>query len=826
MASYSTAQIAGVLDARKVGREFPCQIDYFLIDSRKLIYPESSLFVAIKTSKRDGHAYIDDLYRRGIRNFLVSSLPSDFIYDDALFLCVDDTIAALQQLAIFHRSQFDYPVVGITGSNGKTIVKEWANHLLHNEYKIVRSPRSYNSQIGVPLSVLQMSAEYELGLFEAGISQQGEMQNIQKIIQPTVGLITNIGEAHSEGFSGLKEKLVEKLMLFSSCHTIIYCKDHVLIHQTVNEFKDAWYEKRAITWGRDAEADILISSELPIQNGVMLHLKAGTEAYRVHLPSNDHSAKENAMHCVALLFALGKLNVCLSSFEDLPPLSMRLEMQEGLNNCLVINDSYNADLSGLQTAIEFMSQQADKKRRTVILSDISGLSGNVQEVYQGIAKMFVQHQVAHVIGVGVACMTNKDFFIHEGIETETYNTVDELLASLHSSSFKDEVILLKGSRLFQFERISQLFEKKLHQTRLEIDLGSIAQNIRLYKQRLRAGTKMMAMVKAFSYGAGSYEIARLLQLQGIDHLAVAYVDEAVELRKAGIELPIMVMNTEEAAFSALVEYGIEPELYSLDLIKSFADFLDREGISHFPVHIKLDTGMHRLGFEEDEMAELLHVLKNNHAFLVRSVFTHLVASEDSLHDDFTLNQSQQFERICNALRGALGYSFLMHASNTAAIGRHPSLQYDMVRLGIGMYGIDPGNADLGLIEAATLKTTISQIREVKKGETVGYGRKAEMSRDSRIATVRIGYADGYPRALGNGVGNMLVHDYFVPTAGNVCMDMTMLDITDYPDIDMKSEVVVFGKGYSVQRVAHEAKTIPYEIMTGISQRVPRIYFGE
>lgn len=823
MASYSTVQIARIICSTCIGREAPQLIEYFLTDSRKLVFPERTLFVAIQTKKRDGHAYIDDLYKRGVRNFLVSEMPTGSSYNDALFLMVDDTISAFQQLAVYHRSQFDYPVIGITGSNGKTIVKEWANHLLHHAYNIVRSPRSYNSQLGVPLSILQMTASHELALFEAGISQQGEMESLVKIIHPNIGLITNIGEAHNEGFHNKKDKLQEKLKLFSTCHTIVYCRDHTLIHQSLQAIEA---DKKTISWGYDAAADIVIKEKKILSSGMELNLDVAGENYHLTIPYTDHAAMENAMHCVALLYVLGKLRELLNAFGDLPPLSMRLEMKEGLNQCLVINDSYNADLNGLQTAVEFMSQQADKRKRTIIMSDISGIDGSLEEVYHRIASLFVQHQVAHVIGIGAACNKYKDYFVHEGIATETYLTVDELLRSLYPSSFKDEVILLKGSRSFRFERISQLFEKKLHQTRLEIDLGAIAHNIRLYKQRLKSGTKIMAMVKAFSYGAGSYEIAHLLQLNGIDYLAVAYVDEGVELRKSGIDLPIMVMNTEEASFPALVEYGIEPEMYSIGLLKSFYAYLSKEGISQFPIHIKLDTGMHRLGFEVNELDELISILKQGNTFLIRSVFTHLVASEDSLQDGFTMKQSHLFDHICAELKSALGYPFLMHASNTAAIGRHSNLQHDMVRLGIGMYGIDTGNADMGLIEAATLKTTISQIREVKKGETVGYGRKAILQRDSLIATVRIGYADGYPRSLGNGVGKMLIKNQCIPTVGNVCMDMTMLDITDHPEIEMKDEVIVFGDGYSVQMVALDSQTIPYEIMTGISQRVPRIYFGE
>ena len=826
MAGYHSSEIQTLIQAQPLGRESSDFLEHLLIDSRKLVFPKTTLFFAIKTSKRDGHQFIGELYRRGVRNFVIEEQIEFENFPEAKFLLVKQVVHALQVLAASHRKKFNYPVIGITGSNGKTIVKEWLNHLLQHSFNIVRSPRSYNSQLGVPLSIWQMSENNNLGIFEAGISAKGEMQQLEDIVAPTVGIISNIGEAHSEGFESISDKLAEKLVLFKSSQFLVYCKDQVIVDEAIQKkIKEGPFPK-TITWGVNTDADINILEKKVGSGRTEIKASHKNKAYSFSIPYSDPAAIENAMHCFAASIVLGKADEVLTHMGDLPPLSMRLEIKEGQNQCTLINDSYNADLNGLLSALEFMGMQGEQEKRTVILSDLAGVAGDSAAMYATLAAHLHEKKVSRIVGIGRAFLDHANAFSREIFQVELYATTTEFLKNFHSSSFRNEIILIKGARAFRFEQISHLLERKVHQTRLEIDLGAITNNLKAYKGSLHAGTGIMVMVKAFSYGAGSYEVANLLQFHRVEYLAVAYVDEGVELRKAGIHLPIMVMNTEAQAFPELLEYNLEPEIYSIEIANLFHQYLLSEGIAYFPIHIKLDTGMHRLGFEEGNLQELINILSKGHVFKVQSVFTHLVASEDPAEDGFTRSQVSAFDRSCALIQACLGYSFLRHASNTAAISRHPNLQYDLVRLGIGLYGVDPGNSMLELVESGTLRTTISQIKEVKAGESVGYGRKAILKRDSRIATIRIGYADGYPRNLGNGNGSVWINGQLVKTVGNVCMDMTMVDITEYPDIHLNDEVVVFGKENSIKKVAADAQTIAYEIMTGISQRVPRVYFGE
>jgi alanine racemase len=798
-------------------------VRHLLIDSRKLLVPETSMFFAIRTSQRDGHVYIDDLYQKGVRNFMVNIVPETANYPEASFYVTENVIAALQKLAICHRRIFNIPVIGITGSNGKTIVKEWLFHLLSSKKNIVRSPRSYNSQLGVPLSIWQMEPANELGIFEAGISKKGEMQQLQKIIQPTLGIMTNIGAAHSEGFASMEEKLVEKCLLFEGVDSVIYCKDHTMIDEYLQQMKTEGKIGGLFSWGKESSADVqLIKVDRhPDQSEVTV--RCAEKDYVFKIPYFDQAAIENAMHCCAAVFALGIDTSVFQRMSDLPPLQMRLEMKEGQNGCTLINDSYNADLNGLMSALEFMGMQQDARTKTAILSDISGMGTASAKVYEQVLLHLTMKGVKKLFAVGPAFMTNAPIFQGADIDVRFFADTEELLKALNSSSLRNELILIKGARNFKFEKVSQLLESKTHQTRLEVDLAAIAYNLGQFKSLLPPDTKWMAMVKAFSYGAGSFEVANLLQFHRVDHIAVAYVDEGVELRKAGIHTPIMVMNTEPGIFQTLVDHDLEPELYSLEIIESLYNYLRKEGVSFYPVHIKLNTGMNRLGLDQSDAKIFLDTYALSSQFRVRSVFTHLVASEDSAHDAFTDQQLDIFEQICGMMQERLGYFFLRHAANTAAIARHPRAAYEMVRLGIGLYGIDTGKTGLALEESVTLKTTIAQIRNVARGETVGYGRRAIMSRDSRIATIRIGYADGLPRSLGNGKGSVMINGKHCPIAGNICMDMTMVDITEYPDVSIDDEVIVFGKEHSITQLAAAAGTIPYEIMTGISQRVPRVY---
>ena len=826
MELYSSEHITSLIGGSHHGYSGDIAINYLLIDSRKLVFPSSTLFFAIKTATGDGHRFIDELYQAGVRSFVVTQLPEISHFPEACFFKVPDVTQALQSFATAHRKKFECPVIGITGSNGKTIVKEWLNHLLHHKFQIVRSPRSYNSQLGVPLSIWGIGAEHDLGIFEAGISRPGEMSALQKIIRPTIGLITNIGEAHSDGFVSIEEKLKEKLSLFNETEVLIYCKDHVLIENQIKERLKEGKIKTVFCWSRySTEADLVLTKVEKQEGYSTLFLRISSVELSFTIPFIDEAAIENAMHCFAVSSFLGVANDVLSDMQDLPPLSMRLEMVDGQLGSRIINDSYNADLSGLLSALDFMGLQNPSWKRTVILSDISGINKDAEKVYAHVASYLHSKRVAKLYAVGSAIQQYGHFFSELAIDSYFFKDTDELLRNLHVSAFRDELILIKGARYFQFERVGDLLENKKHRTRLEVDLSAIAQNLHQYKSSLKPKTKLMVMVKAFSYGAGSFEIANLLQYSHVDYIAVAYADEGVELRRAGIRTPIMVMNTEEESFSSIVSYNLEPELYSNSSTKAFIEFLSREAITHYPVHLKLDTGMHRLGFEETDLLDFFQHANLQQLIHVKTVFTHFVASEDAAQDEFTRNQLSLFKRLCSILEQQLGYGFLRHAANSSAIRRHPEAQLDMVRLGIGLYGVDPGNIHSTLVEAVALKTTIAQIRKVKNGESVGYGRKAILSRDSLIATIRIGYADGYPRVLGNGKGTVMINGNLVPTVGNVCMDMTMIDITDFPEISRYDEVLIFGPEKSIVQMAKQAGTIPYEIMTGITQRVPRVYLG-
>jgi alanine racemase len=666
----------------------------------------------------------------------------------------------------------------------------------------------------------------ELALFEAGISQPGEMEHLEAIIRPDIGIFTHIGDAHAEGFRSMEQKIQEKMILFRHCRTLICCRDHAPVFGAARAAMQPG--QRLFTWGREAENDLQVLSVDMTGTGSRIRCRYGDADFSFDIPFSDTASRENALHASALMLLLGLGPGKVSErMPGLPALAMRLELREGINRTVIINDSYSADGDSLLLALDFLEQQQLHPRKTVILSDIfqSGRPG--EQLYGSIARALGQKKVHRIIGIGPAISGHAALFEAQGMEAAFFPATDVFLEQAHPSWFRDETILLKGARSFEFERIARMLEKKVHQTRLEINLSSVTHNLRQYQRLLHPKTKLMAMVKAFSYGAGAYEIANLLQFHRVDYLAVAYADEGVELRKAGIRLPIMVMNAEEDSYPALTAYDLQPELYSFEMAASLAAFLQSEGLSDFPVHLKLDTGMHRLGFALQEVPALATWLSASGTFRVQSVFSHLVASEDPAEDAFTATQAAHFLDACAVLQQELDYPFLRHIANTAAIRRRPELQLDMVRLGIGLYGIDPGFPDQGsLLEASTLRTTVAQVRAVPAGETVGYNRRGKLERDSLVATIRIGYADGYPRSLGNGAGRVMIRGNLFPVIGHVCMDMTMVDVTGHPEIQAGEEVLVFGGALPVAQVARWAGTIPYEILTGISQRVQRVYFED
>ena len=813
-------EIANSLNAKRVGTNNAC-IDWVLTDSRSLCFAEETLFFALKTKRNDGHKYIPELYEQGVRNFVVSDLPDDLQhYQDANFLQIPSPLKGLQKLAEKHRMKFDVPVVGITGSNGKTIVKEWLYQLLSPERIITRSPRSYNSQIGVPLSVWLMNEKTEMGLFEAGISEMGEMEVLQSVIRPTIGVLTNIGGAHQENFYSLQDKCLEKLSLFKECDVVIYDGDNELISSCVSR---CLLGAREIAWSRvDNERPLFIES---IEKGI----KTTTIRYRYlgmpntyTIPFIDDASIENSLHCLAVaLYMMLPAEKISERMALLEPVAMRLEVKEGKNGCTLINDSYNSDLASLDIALNFMSRRSEDagRKRTLILSDMLETGQSPKFLYRQVAELVHSHGVNKIIGIGEDIGSAASLF---DMEKYFFHTTEEFLASEYFLSLADEVILIKGSRCFHFDTITERLELKVHETILEINLNALVDNLNYYRSKLNQGTKMVCMVKASAYGAGSYEIAKTLQDHRVDYLAVAVADEGSELRKAGITSSIMIMNPELTAFKTMFDYKLEPEVYNFHLLNELIKAAEKEGVTNFPIHIKLDTGMHRLGFAPSEIPELIHRLKRQATVVPRSVFSHLVGSDSSQFDAFTRRQIETFEKASDELQSAFPYKIIRHICNTAGIERYPGAQFDMVRLGIGLYGVNPYTNEM-LHNVSTLKTTILQIRDVPQEETVGYSRKGRLNRDSRIAAIPIGYADGLNRHLGNGNAYCMVNGQKAPYVGNICMDVCMIDVTD---IECKEgdKVIIFGDDLPVTVLADVLHTIPYEILTSVSNRVKRVYY--
>jgi Alr-MurF fusion protein len=828
---YTIEQVAGIVKGKLQAADNSAVIEHLLLDSRKLVFPANTLFFSIKGPRRDGHQYLQELVDKGVTNFVIHETAAAQLPSTVNAVIVKDTQVALQALTAYHRKQFNYPVIGITGSNGKTIVKEWLNQLLAAKYAIVRSPKSYNSQIGVPLSVWQMNTQYNLGIFEAGISQSGEMERLEKIIQPQIGIFTNVGDAHSEGFLNSRQKVKEKLQLFKHAKTLIYCSDYPEINEGVADLvqrlrTDTDNKINLFSWSIKVDATLKIVSLLKDEQHTYITALYHNEEVSLKIPFTDDAAMENAINCWCLLLYLNiDSNYIEQQMAQLAPVAMRLELKKGINNCSIINDSYSADISSFKIALDFLAQQQQHSRKTVILSDILESGKTDKQLYETVVKLLQQKNINRFIGIGPQLYRQRSLFTGiPFLEVHHYETMDTFKKDFYNLAFHNETILLKGARIFAFEKIVTLLEQKMHQTVLEINLTALQHNLKQYQQLLQPHTKIMAMVKAFSYGSGSYEIANFLQFQKIDYLAVAYADEGVELRKAGISLPIMVMNAELTTFHLLTQFQLEPALYSFEILQAFNQFLETENHNNFPVHIELETGMNRLGFLTADVGAVALAIVNSNC-RVQSVFSHLAASEDPKQDAFTKQQAWLFGEACETLQLQLGYSFIKHISNTAGISRHPNLQLDMVRLGIGMYGID-ANPQLNLKETTTLKTTIAQIKHLRAGESVSYGHTAIVKRDSVIATVRLGYADGYNRRFSNGIAQMLIKNKPAATIGVVCMDMTMLDITDMPGIKEGDEVIVFGPQLSVKQLAQWAGTIPYEIMSSISQRVKRVYYEE
>jgi alanine racemase len=739
---------------------------------------------------------------------------------------VKDSLHALQQLAAYHRRQFDIPVVGITGSNGKTIVKEWLNQLLEDRFRIARSPRSYNSQIGVPLSLWQIHENHEMALIEAGVSQSGEMHSLQEMIRPTIGIFTNIGEAHDQGFKNTAAKISEKLELFRDATVLIFHADHSVLKEAILAWHFLHPAPALISIGENGETTIQVKKISKADGQTTITISYKSSLVKLEINFENDAAIQNTLTCIALMYYL---DIPVHELQDrlnrLNPLTMRMELKSGINHTSVINDSYSADISSLKMSLDFLSQQKQHPRRTLILSDILETGRMPQALFKEIAGILRKYPIDRLIGIGEQMSVSDLFLADSGIrERIFFKNTESFLDAFPALVFRDETVLLKGARVFGFERIDQLLSLQVHETLLEVNLEAMAHNLKQYQQILRPDTKIMAMVKAFSYGTGGFEIARLLEFHKVDYLAVAYADEGVTLRKAGIRLPIIVMNTEENALIPLIEWRLEPVIFSFRGLAAMHKILKQEAISLFPIHIELETGMNRLGFASGEIPELLNQLTGT-AFKVQSVFSHLAASEEAQQDAFTQKQFDSYQSMAGLMRGTLHYPFIRHISNSAAVVRNPALQLDMVRLGIGLYGIDPANSKLlELKEVGSLKTTIAQIKDLKAGETIGYNRLGVAEGPIKTGTLRLGYADGYPRALGNGIGKVFYRGRLVPTIGSICMDMTMINLTEIPEAREGDEVVVFGTDLSVSNLANWAGTNAYDLLAGISQRVKRIYF--
>ena len=825
---YTLSTLVSVVNGQLISAsEKDPRINDILIDSRKLISPKETLFIALKTKKNDGHKYIQSLYQRGLRNFLVSKAPEDIeSFKNGHFILVEDTLAALQLLVRNKRKKYDIPVIGVTGSNGKTIIKEWLFQMLQADKNIIRSPKSYNSQIGVPLSVWQMKSQHELAIFEAGISEPDEMQKLQAIIQPTIGIFTNIGQAHDENFINTSQKIGEKLKLFTKVDTLIYNLDHaeiqgIIIRSQINE------SVKAFTWSRKQVADLQITKSEKIENSTHLNALFKEEEIDIQIPFIDAASIENGCHIWATMLYLGYNNkVIKERILKLNPVAMRLALKEGINNCSIINDSYNSDINSLAIAIDFLNQQNQHSKKTLILSDILQSGKSDMDLYHEISHLLEEKNVDRLIGIGPAISRMRDQF---KLESHFFLTTEEFLNQFPFTNFQNESILLKGARFFEFERVSKALQQKSHQTVLEINLDAMINNLNHFRLKLKSETKMMIMVKAFSYGSGSYEIANIMQYFRADYLAVAYADEGVELRKSGINLPIMVMSPDEQSFDSILKYDLEPEIYSFTILNKLEEAIKKNILPKnkpVKIHLKIDTGMHRLGFEPADIDQLILRLKANKQIYTTSIFTHLAASEDPRFDEFTHEQVAILNEVSAKIQAEFDHPILRHTLNSSGISRFPEYQLDMVRLGIGLYGISPNpEEEKNLENIGSLKTSITQIKRIKSGESVGYNRAYLCKEDKTIGIIPIGYADGLNRLLGDEKSSVLVNGIKVPIIGNVCMDMCMIDLSKV-EAEEGDEVVIFSTQQDIRALANVAQTIPYEILSGISRRVKRIYFKE
>jgi len=821
--SLNLKSLVSVLNAKWIGSDADVLIDHISIDSRSLQNGSQTLFFALAGVNNDAHLFIPDLIENKVQNFVVQYIPEGYA-DKANFLIVENTLFALQEFAAYYRNLFHFPVIGLTGSNGKTIVKEWLNFLLSPDYNIIRSPKSYNSQVGVPLSVIAINEKHNLGIFEAGISTVNEMTHLEKIIKPTIGVLTNIGSAHDEGFLNLVQKIDEKLLLFKDCPIIIYQKNEV-VESCLTQFAAEYmvHPRKLFSWSfTDQNADVFIEKREHKNDHTFIQYRYKNEIFSLEIPFNDSASVENAISCLLVLLNFNYDQETIQNrIEMLYPVRMRLEVKNGINNCSIIDDSYSSDFQSLKIALDFLESQKKKgASKTVILSDIFQSGFSNEELYSKVAQLISDNKINRVIGIGPTISSFKAKFSNS---TMFENTTD-FIAEIDNLNFNNETILIKGARSFQFEEIVSLLEEKTHETVLEINLDAITHNFNYYKSKLAPNVKMMVMVKAFGYGNGGLEIAKLLEHQKVDYLGVAFADEGIALKNGGIKLPIMVLNPESTSFPSIIQYQLEPEIYSLKGLNAFLKIAREKNLKDYPIHIKIDTGMHRLGFENNTIDELIATLKGNSTVRVQSILSHLATSDDPKHFDFVRQQIALFEKLSSRLRSELNINPIRHILNTSGISNFPDAQYSMVRLGIGLYGVSNDPAEQKYLEnVGTLKSIISQVRTIPGGDSVGYGRRFMAEKETKIATIPIGYADGIARLWGNEVGFVTIKNQKAKIVGSVCMDMLMVNVTD---IDCKEgdSVIIFGESPTVIEIAVALKTIPYEIMTSISQRVKRVFF--
>ena len=823
---YSIKEIAQILHIQPSALgDDKATVSYLLTDSRSLTFPEETLFFAIRTGSNDGHRYIASLYESGVRNFVVETLdrvPQEL--GDANFLVVPDTLSALHAIATYHRRRFRIPVIGITGSRGKTWVKEWLYQLLKDDYRIVRSPRSFNSKIGVPLSLWEIDENTSLAIIEAGISQPGEMATLQDMIRPTIGVFTCLGREHSEGFPSKAAKAQEKASLFTACDCIVYNHDDATIAATMEPIASIAQD---ISWSRtDPEAPLFISD-------VDKHDRCTHIAYtymgvpaELDLPFVDDSDIGNAVCCLAVIAFLGLSPEAIAErMARLTRVGTRLNVIEGVNDCLVIADSYTSDFNSLAPALDFVSRRSTPMTSTtVILSDVMHESMPTDAVYEHVAELLAHKNVSRIIGIGSEITEYSYLF---GNDARFFSSTDDFLAEMSPSDFENELILVKGAPEFRFARITDMLEAKQHQTVLEVNLDALVHNYNFFRSRITPPCRIVCMVKASGYGAGSYELAKTLQDAGAAYLAVAVHDEGVDLRKAGISMPIMVLNPSVVNYKAMFSYRLEPEVFSIEACRRLIHEAEKYGITNYPVHIKLDTGMHRLGFIKEQLPELVKLLRSQEAIKPVTVFSHLCVADEPGQDEYTRGQFSYFDECCEILQSGFTHHIKRHILNTTGIVRFPGQQHDLVRLGIGLYGISTttDGSENVLKPVSSLHTVIISIKEWTAGTTIGYGRHGVLHRDSRIATIPVGYADGIDRHFGNGAISMWVNGHRCPTVGNICMDVCMIDVTDAP-CAVGDQVEIFGNNIPVEELAAVRGTIPYEILTSISSRVKRVYFRE